>query len=220
MDEWKPSAKKCAPKLANDIETGLTDARGCRDSDPSCEDARMLRILAISGSLRATSSNTYLLKAAELLAPENVLIEHYDGLGQLPHFNPDLPEPLPAPVLDLYARIERASGLLISCPEYARGIPGSFKNALDWLVGSSSFPDKPVALFNASSRAEAAQAALRLVLTTMSARLIEEASITIDLLSKRLDPQGIAASADMAPVLRNALQVYARALAANAAGAV
>ena len=154
-----------------------------------------------------------------MLAPEHVLIEHYDGLGQLPHFNPDIPEPLPAPVLDLYARVERANGLLISCPEYARGIPGSFKNALDWLVGNTTFPDKPVALFNASPRAEAAQAALRLVLTTMSARLIEAVSITVDLLSQRLDPQEIAASPDIAPVLRNALQVYARVLAANATSA-
>jgi NAD(P)H-dependent FMN reductase len=169
----------------------------------------------MSGSLRAASSNSYLLQAAGLLAPENVVIEHYDGLGQLPHFNADLMEPLPAPVTDLVARVERADGLLISCPEYARGIPGSFKNALDWLVGSVSFPDKPVALFNTSARASDAQAALRLVLRTMSARLIHEASITVELLSKRLDPQAIAASPEIAPIVRNALRTFASAIAAT-----
>jgi chromate reductase, NAD(P)H dehydrogenase (quinone) len=172
----------------------------------------MLRLLAMSGSLRAASSNTCLLRAAELLAPKDVLIEHYDGLGQLPHFNPDLAEQVPEAVADLFARIERADGLLISCPEYARGIPGSFKNALDWLVGSSCFPEKPVALFNASARAAAAQAALRLVLQTMSARLIDDASITVELLSKRLDPEAIAASPEIAPALRTALDKFVQAI--------
>jgi chromate reductase len=174
-----------------------------------------LNLLAMSGSLRAASSNTCLLRAAGLLAPEDVRIEHYEDLGHLPHFNPDLAEQPPAPVLELFARIERAEGLLICCPEYARGIPGSFKNALDWLVASSCFPDKPVALFNASARASDAQAALRLVLRTMSARLIEDASITVELLSKRLDAQGIAASADIAPLVRGALRRFADAIRAE-----
>jgi chromate reductase, NAD(P)H dehydrogenase (quinone) len=172
-----------------------------------------IRLLALSGSLRAGSSNSNLLRAAELLAPEGMRIEQYEQLGQLPHFNPDQADAPPAPVLDLFARIEQTDGLLISCPEYARGIPGSFKNALDWLVGSSCFPEKPVALFNASPRASDAQAALRLVLQTMSARLIEDACITVDLLSRRLDPQGIAASPDTAPVVREALQRFAAAIA-------
>jgi chromate reductase, NAD(P)H dehydrogenase (quinone) len=172
----------------------------------------MLNILAISGSLRASSSNTYLLKAAELLAPANMRIAHYEGLGHLPHFNPDLTAQLPETVLDLTKRVERAAGLLISCPEYARGIPGSFKNALDWLVGSEGFPGKPVALFNASARASAAQAALRLVLETMSARLVDEASITVELLSKRLDPQGIAGDPEIAPLVRNALETFVAAI--------
>src|SRR5689334_7359956 len=175
-----------------------------------------VRLLAISGSLRTASSNSNLLRAAELLAPESVRIEHYEQLGLLPHFNPDLADAPPTPVLTLFERIEHTDGLLISCPEYARGIPGSFKNALDWLVGSSCFPDKPVALFNASPRASDAQAALRLVLRTMSARLIEDACITVDLLSKRLDPQGIAASPELAPVVIEALSQFARAIRAGA----
>lgn len=175
----------------------------------------MQRLLAISGSLRAASSNTSILRAAELVAPAGVVIEHYDDLGRLPHFNPDLEARLPAEVVELRERVGRAGGLLISCPEYARGIPGSFKNALDWLVGSLTFPDKPVALINTSPRASAAQAALRLVLTTMSARLIEEASITVDLLSRRLTAEDIAADPAIASALIGSLRSMSAAIRAH-----
>jgi NAD(P)H-dependent FMN reductase len=182
---------------------------------PDSSSPDTVQLLAISGSLRSASSNVSLLRAAQQLAPEGVRIEQYERLGELPHFNPDLMEQLPAPVAELFELVGRVDGLLISCPEYARGIPGSFKNALDWLVGSSSFPDKPVALFNASSRASDAQTALRLVLTTMSARLIDEASISVDLLSKRLDVEGIAASPELAPLIQSSLRTFAAAIRAQ-----
>jgi chromate reductase, NAD(P)H dehydrogenase (quinone) len=175
-------------------------------------DPGVQRLLAISGSLRATSSNTAILQAAGLLALPGVVIEHYHDLGRLPHFNPDLEERPPPEVVELRERVGRADGLLISCPEYARGIPGSFKNALDWLVASVTFPDKPVALINTSPRASAAQAALRLVLTTMSARLIDEASITVDLLSRRFTPVQIAANPTIGPALVQSLQVFCAAI--------
>ena len=94
-----------------------------------------MHILAISGSLRAGASNTAVLQAAVLLSPPGVTITLYDGLGALPHFNPDLDSPdgraLPAIVADLRSQVGHADALLISCPEYAHGIPGSFKNLLD-----------------------------------------------------------------------------------------
>jgi NAD(P)H-dependent FMN reductase len=172
-----------------------------------------VRFLGLSGSLRARSSNTELLEAARLLAPDGIEIERYDGIGRLPHFNFDLDndEP-PDPVLDLRAQVGAADGLLISCPEYARGIPGSFKNALDWLVGSSEFTNIPIALFNASPRASDAQAALRLVLTTMSARIVDEASMTVSLLAKDLDAAAIAADADLAGAISASLKAFAGAI--------
>ena len=92
--------------------------------------------------------------------------------------------------------------------------PGSFKNALDWLVGSSTFPDKPVALFNTSPRASEVQAALRRsALVTMSARLIEEASISVPLLAKGMDADAIAADPMLAPVIAKALQAFAKVIA-------
>jgi len=173
----------------------------------------VITLLAMSGSLRVASSNAALLEAARLLAPPGVVIEHYRGLGDLPHFNPDLDlEPLPPAVVDLRRRIAAADGLLISCPEYARGIPGAFKNALDWLVSGFEMPGKPVALFKASPRASEAQASLRLVLATIAARLVDEASLTLPLLAKDMDARAIAAEAIMAPMIVAALEAMAGAI--------
>jgi chromate reductase, NAD(P)H dehydrogenase (quinone) len=158
----------------------------------------VITLLALSGSLRAASSNAALLEAARLLAPPGIAVVTYGGLGALPHFNPDLDrEPLPPAVADLRRHIGAVDGLLISCPEYARGIPGAFKNALDWLVSGFEMPGKPVALFNASPRASEAHAALRLVLRTVAARLVEEASITLPLLAKDMDARASAANVEL-----------------------
>ena len=137
----------------------------------------------------------------------------YDGLAALPHFNPDLDiDPLPASVTDLRARVGAADGLLFSSPEYARGVPGSLKNALDWLVSSDVFPGKPVAFLHASERGVVSQAALRLILETMSARAIDEASITVPLLGAQTDAHAIANDRATAEKIRGALQAWTSAL--------
>ncbi len=165
-----------------------------------------LRILAVSGSLRAASSNTAVLRAAARLTPPGVDLVLYDGLAALPFFDPDLDgEAPPAPVLRLRAEIGRCDALLVCSPEYARGVAGALKNALDWLVSSSEFPGKPVAVINASQRATHADASLRLILDTMSARLVAPASITLPLLGRGLDADGIVAEAELSASLRAAL---------------
>lgn len=170
-----------------------------------------IHLLALSGSLRAASSNTALLRAATLLAPSEVEISLFEGIGALPHFNPDL-NYADCPVLaELRARVKAADGLLISCPEYARGVPGSFKNALDWLVGGDEFIEKPVALFNASPRSSHAQAALRLTLETMSGRIIDEACLALPLLARGLDAAAIAADESLAAAIRTALAHFGQA---------
>jgi chromate reductase, NAD(P)H dehydrogenase (quinone) len=153
--------------------------------------ARNIGILAISGSLRQVSSNTALLQAAIALSPENVEMKLYGGLGDLPHFNPDLEPQLPPSVTDLRQQLGWADGVIISSPEYAYGVPGVLKNALDWLVSREEFAGKPTALFNASPRATYAQASLTEIVTTMAGRIVPEASITVSLLGKKLDPQGL-----------------------------
>ena len=95
--------------------------------------------------------------------------------------------------------------MLISSPEYARGVAGAMKNALDWLVGSAEFPGKPVALINASPRSVHADAQMRTTLVTMSARLIEDASITLPLLGRNLDADAIVADDGLSAALRAAL---------------
>lgn len=175
-----------------------------------------MRILAISGSLRAVSSNTAVLLAARLLAPDGMAITLYQGLASLPPFNPDLDGPHPPrKVRELRSLIGDSDGLLISGPEYAHGVAGVLKNALDWLVSSLEFPDKPVALINTSPRATHGQAALLETLRTMSARLPPEASAAVPLLGRGLDAGGIAADAEIAGTLRAALAAFAAAIAAR-----
>jgi chromate reductase len=109
-----------------------------------------MKIIAICGSLRSQSSNLALLRAATKIGQE---VQIFEGLANLPHFNPDHDvegaTPPPA-VAELRAMLADADGILISSPEYAHGVPGSLKNALDWLVSDGALVDKPVALINAS----------------------------------------------------------------------
>ena len=118
-------------------------------------------------------------------------IAAYDGIGSLPHFNPDLDgDNPPRSVMALRHLVGAADGLIISCPEYARGIPGSFKNALDWLVSGQDLIGKPVAVLSASPLpvgAPHAQAQLRETLRTMSARVIPEACLEIGFVGRKVD---------------------------------
>ena len=140
----------------------------------------------------------------------------YDGIAGLPPFNPDLEDALPPSVVAFRARVGAAAGLLISCPEYAHGVPGSFKNALDWLVGGPEFIYKPVALFNASPRSSYAQEALAEIIRTMSGRIIDEASVALPLLGRGLDMSGIIARPELASTIRFALTAFAQAIRAAA----
>jgi chromate reductase, NAD(P)H dehydrogenase (quinone) len=173
---------------------------------------KTINILAISGSLRQISFNTTLLQAAIKLAPANTKIKLYDGLNDLPHFNPDLENNNIPAVTDLQAQIKWADGLLISTPEYAHGIPGVLKNALDWLVSSEDFIDKPIAIFNASPRATHAQASLIEVVTTMAGRIIPEASITVSLMGKKLDASGIIADPQLSEEIQKAIGAFCDAI--------
>ncbi len=170
-----------------------------------------VRILAISGSLRAASSNTAVVEAVAALAPADVEIDVYAGLADLPPFNPDDDrEPLNPSVADLRVRVLSADALFISSPEYAHGVPGVLKNALDWLVGGEGeIVGKPIALVNAAPRATHAQASLAETLRTMSTHVIPAASITIDLAGRKPTPADILADPALAGALRRALAALA-----------
>ena len=111
----------------------------------------------------------------------------YRDLAELPPFNPDddvEDKPKPEPVETLRALVGASDALIIAAPEYAHGVPGVLKNALDWLVASETFAGKPVALVNASPRAFHAQASLRETLATMAARILPEAFAELSLAGK------------------------------------
>lgn len=172
-----------------------------------------MQILGISGSLRARSSNGSLIEAAGLCAPAGMTVVRCDDIGNLPLFNPDIEtESLPSAVEALRAKVGASAGILICSPEYARGVPGAMKNALDWLVGSFEFPDKPVALWNASQRATDADAQLRLILRTMNARLVERASITVPLLGAQRSAAEIVADDRLRDPLVAALEAFQAAI--------
>lgn len=133
-----------------------------------------MRILGISGSLRAESSNARLLRAAARLLPPGVALVTFQGLGDLRHFNPDLDGDLPPePVHAFRALLGSVDGLLISSPEYAHGVPGTLKNALDWVVSSGELVGLPVLLVTASPGGGAlAHAALVETLAVMTAEVL------------------------------------------------
>lgn len=155
-----------------------------------------IKILAISGALRAASTNTALVRAAQQLAPEGVEIELYDGLRELPHFDQDLEADVPAQVADLRARIEAADGVLISSPEYNYTIPGVLKNALDWAsrpYGQSVLTGKPVAIMGASGSGFGtvrAQNHLRDVFHWLDAKVVAKPEVHVGNNWERFDGEG------------------------------
>lgn len=172
----------------------------------------MMKILTLSGSLRAASINSALLRAVARLAADGMQVEIFQQLGELPLFNPDLESQLPVPVVLFYKQVAAADALIIASPEYAHGISGVIKNALDWLVGFEPFVNKPIAVLNASPRAYHADAALREVLKTMSALVVESASISISLLSAGLTEEGMVADAVVSNAIAAALDALQRAV--------
>lgn len=144
-----------------------------------------MKILAISGSARQTSTNTQLLRALAGLCPEDVQIDVFHTLHDLPVFSPDLEgKNTPPAVLALINIIDQADGVIISSPEYVRAIPGGLKNAIDWLVSGEVIINKPVALIHASHRGDDMLAALRLVLGTVTSEFQPQIFLRVPLISK------------------------------------
>lgn len=148
-------------------------------------------ILAISGSLRANSSNTAILHWLASQTPADVNFKIYEGIGSLPHFSPELDgDDAPAVVQDFRDQLNAADAILICTPEYAFGVPGVLKNALDWTVGSGNFDHKPVALITASLSGEHAHQSLLLTFKALNANMIENGTLVIPFIRSKMDAQG------------------------------
>src|SRR3954447_6182426 len=156
---------------------------------------RAKRLLLISGSLRSHSTNSALLRTVQSLVTDRVVVDSYDGMGELPHFNPDDDvDPLPAAVIDLRARIGRADAILFSTPEYAGAMPGSFKNLLDWTVGGVEISEKPVGWINISPTPDGAARtyeSLTTVLQYTGARVIPAACVHVPVQRNSMSAEGL-----------------------------
>ena len=170
-----------------------------------------MNVLALSGSLRLLSINSALLRTAQRVAPPGIAVTVCSLLGTLPLFNPDLEQAVPEPVANFRQQVATADALLIASPEYAHGVTGTIKNALDWLVSCEPFVGKPLAVINTSPRAHHADAALRETLTTMSAVVVVSASIDLPLLGAHTSEAAMLAQAPIVQALRESLLALQRA---------
>src|SRR6201996_5136315 len=170
-------------------------------------------IFAIPGSLRAGSSNHNILKYLATLAPAGINFTVYDGLAAIPPFDPgnDNENP-PEPVTELRNFIANADAVIICTPEYAYGVPGQLKNALDWLVSSASFDGKTTSLTTASTGGENAHAAMLLILRAINANRVEDATLLIPFIRSKMDSEGNISDRETAESLKKAFDVLLDAI--------
>lgn len=170
----------------------------------------MIKILAISGSLRASSSNTNILRVLANLAPEDVSIEIYEGIGNLPHFNPEIDDSRELISVQAWrSQLQQADAIIFCTPEYAHGVPGVLKNALDWIVSSGEFMHKPTAVISASPSpdgGEKANASLVQTLKMMMAEIPQGSILCIPAVSAKLNKQGEIADAETETSLCSVLE--------------
>ena len=181
-----------------------------------------MRILAVSGSLRAESYNTALARAAAKLAPDGVDVELYAGLAWVPPYDADGDgEEPPAAVEDLRGRIVEAEGLLMVTPEYNGSIPGVLKNAIDWASRphrESALWGKTVAIAGATTGqygAIWAQQDLRRVLGMAGARVVD-GEVPVPRAQEKFDSEGRLVD----PMLAERLRAHMDALVAEASPVV
>jgi NAD(P)H-dependent FMN reductase len=178
------------------------------------------KLLLISGSLRGGSTNSATLRTAAALAPAGIEAEIYDGMGRLPHFNPD-DDPadevgLDAEVAGLRAALGAADAVLLSTPEYAGALPGSFKNLLDWTVGGGQMSGMPVAWINVSGAAAPSGGAdahdsLRKVLGYTGSEIVEDVVLRLPLARGDVGEDGLIAPPDARAAIVAAVSALAAA---------
>ncbi len=153
-----------------------------------------MNILGISGSLRQNSSNTALLRILKSFPHAEINFEIFPDLGRLPHFSPELDDSdASLQVRAFRAALSACDGVVLSTPEYAFGMPGVLKNALDWTVSSGEFGGKPVAAISASptfAGGDKAHASLLLVLSALAAEVVPKASFPIPMIYKKISKAG------------------------------
>jgi chromate reductase len=170
-----------------------------------------IKILAVNGSLRENSSTQHILNNLKLLAPNDVEIIVYAGLAELPHFNDAADQP--AAVQAWRKQLAEAKAVVICTPEYAFGVPGSLKNALDWTVSSGDFVNKPVAVITAATVGDKAHASLLLTLSALSAKLSDETNVLIPFVRSKITAEGNIKDAETIRALQAAIHALIKSAA-------
>jgi chromate reductase, NAD(P)H dehydrogenase (quinone) len=175
-------------------------------------------ILGICGSTRKASGNLNLLKAISSLLPEEASMEIYTAIDQLPHFNPDLDvSPAPDEIVRFRTLLHRADAVIICTPEYAMGVPGTLKNALDWTVKSADFSGKPSLLITASTLGEKAHESLLATLKVIEADIDENTALLISHIRSKLGPDGLISDANTLKAVNHVLQHLLKKISAQPA---
>ncbi|MFZ3229937.1 MAG: NADPH-dependent FMN reductase [Pseudobdellovibrio sp.] len=152
---------------------------------------KRINILAISGSTRASSSNLNLIKIIEELASDSILVTVFNELALLPQFNPDYDnEDVPESIKLFRQQINFADGVLICTPEYAGGVPGALKNAIDWTVSSMEFSQKPVALITAATSGKFSHESLLGTLLILETKITKEMQFIISYIKTKINKSG------------------------------
>jgi chromate reductase len=149
------------------------------------------KVVAISGSTRQNSTNESLIKAIADLSAESIDITVFNGIANLPQFNPDNDRDNISPeVADFRQQLNNADGIIICTPEYAHGVPGALKNAIDWTISSSEFPHKPTMLITASTDGKYGHRALLETLKVIEARNVENLQLVISFVKTKISADG------------------------------
>ena len=166
----------------------------------------MKKILAISGSTKAISTNALYITAISQLLGGDFEVTNFPSIADIPHFNPDLDqENLPQAVEELRLTIQKADGIIISTPEYAMGLPGSLKNLLDWTVSSASFSGKPVLALVASTQGEKAYQSIIDILTVIEARVSPQ---LISFAKAKIDSEGVITDEETLTALKSTIDSF------------
>ncbi|KIO77034.1 flavoprotein [Pedobacter lusitanus] len=148
-------------------------------------------IIAISGSTRQNSTNHLLIKAIADLSADIFKLIVFEDLIALPAFNPDESfENTPQKVIAFRALLQNADGVLICTPEYAHGVPGVLKNAIDWTVSSAEFSSKPTVLITAATDGQYAHQSLMGTLKVIEAKNIENLQLLIPYAKTKVSAEG------------------------------
>jgi len=175
-----------------------------------------INVLAICGSTRQSSSNHHLIKAITDLGADIFEVKVLEGLTDIPHFNPDLdmePDSAPAAVQEFRAQLARADAVLICTPEYAIGVPGTLKNAVDWTVSSMHFSRKPVALITAGTSGYKAHQSLLGTLLIIESKISEAAQLVISGVKGKVSAQGVITDEGTLAQVRKMIQSLAAVVA-------